>query len=428
MNPEELKKLQEQLQKSIEDGVKALEKQVGEERAKAQQEIEGLKGQLKEVLEKLAKIEAAPARDKGKAPGIIKSQVHRGYKLHKQNRKLREFAGKHPERFETFCDEESIDNFSKFMIDFVAATRKNPDPDAQKAMADLQAKTTMNEGTNSQGGFSIPVEYQWDIIQLNKDRTFALRECNVVPMSSDQKNWPTELTRAAMAWKGESVQLAQSDPTFGQVNLNTEKLTGLAAATNEMLMDSAIDVAGLLTDQFSYGTALELDNQVLNGTGSPCSGVLTAVAGFSVIMATGLSNFSSISFDNISNMIDQIPEGYDEGGIFVFNKRIKHFLRTLKDSQNRYLLVDPGGVAPGTLWEQRYVQSSQGPKTSQASTAFVVFGNFKYFFIGQRLGSMTIDVDPYGRFDYYETRFRMVTRWALKVAVANGFCRLITAA
>lgn len=431
MSPEQLKELQAELQKSIGDGVKALETKIGEDRAAATKEIEGLKSQLKEVSEKLAKLEAMPALDPKKIREADRTKnVYRGYKIHKQNKKLREMAGKSPEKFETFSDEEQIDNFSKFMIDFVGATKRVPDMECVKAMAEVQAacKTTMNETTASQGGYIVPTEYQWDLIQLNKDRTFALRECNVVPMSSDQKLWPTELTRAAMAWKAESASLAQSDPTFGQVALNSEKLTGMSWATNEMIQDAAIDVAGILTDQFSYGTALELDNQVLNGTGSPCSGVLTAAAGFSTVMSTGLSNFSSISFDNLSNMIDQVPEGYDEGGIFVFNKRIKHFLRTLKDSQNRYLLVDPGGVAPGTLWEQRYVLTSQSPKTTGASTAFVTFGNFKYFFIGQRLGSMTIDVDPYGRFDTYETRFRMVTRWALKIAVANAFSRLITAA
>lgn len=427
MNPEELKKLQEALQKSIDEGVKGLEVKAGEERTKAQVEIDGLKTQLKEISEKLAKLEAAPA---GKQINIFKRtelEEYRGYKVQKQNKRLREIAGKNPGMFESFSSEEHIDKFSKFMLDFVKATLRTPDPEALKAMEEHRVKTTMNATTDAQGGYAIPTEYQMDLVMLNKDKTFALRECTIIPMSSDNKKVPAELTRGSVAWKAETVQLTQSDPTLAQVELNAKNLTALTAATNGMLMDSAIDIAGLLTDQFSYAMALELDNQTLNGTGDPVSGVLTAAAGYSVVMATGYSNFSSISFDNLSNMIDQIPEGYDDGGIFIFNKRIKHYLRTLKDSSNRYLLVEPGGTAPGTLWEQRYVQSSQGPKTTGASTAFVVFGNFKYFYIGQRLGSMTIDVDPYGLFDYYQTRFRMVTRFAFAMAKSTAFCRLVTA-
>lgn len=427
MTPEELKAMQEKLQKSIQDGVAALEKQVGEERTKAQAEIEGLKTQLKEVSEKLAKLEAAPAPKVQKAPGILRAQTYKGYKVNKQGEIFRKNAA----RFGTLKDDESVDEFSKFMIDLVKAVKFN-DPaarvDLQKFYQEYSEKTTMVGGTDANGGHFIPDEFAMDIVDLGRDRTFALNNCRIIPMSSDKMLLPKELTLASVNWKAESAQMTAGEPTLANVQLDAKNLTGFAIVTNQLLSDAAVDIVSILSEMFGYGTALELDNQVLNGTGDPCSGVLTAAAGFSVIMSTGLTNFSSVTFDNFVDLIDKIPEGLDRNMKIIFNKSIKAAIRKVKDSQNRYLLSEVGAATPPNIWEVPYIASSKGPKTTSASTVFAVCGNFDYFFIGRRAGGMTLDVDPYGLFDYNQTRFRMVTRWAPKIAQANAFARLITAA
>lgn len=429
MTPEELKALQDKLQKSIQEGVAALEKQVGDERTKAQQEIDGLKTQLKEVSEKLAKLEAAPATKPAgqKAPGIMRAQMYKGYKVNKQGEIFRKQAS----RFQTLKDDESVDEFSKFMIDFVKAVKFN-DPaaraDLQKFYEEYGQKTTMVAGTDANGGYLVPDEFAMDIVDLGRDRTFALNNCRIIPMSSDKILLPRELTLASVNWIAESSQMTQGEPTLANVQLDAKNLTGFAIITNQLLSDSAVDIVSMLSEMFGYGTALELDNQVLAGTGNPCSGVLTAAAGFSVVMSTGLTNFSSVTFDNFVDLIDKIPEGLDRNMKIIFNKSIKAAVRKLKDSNNRYLLNEPGDGTPPNIWEVPYITSSKGTKTTTASTSFAVCGNFDYFFIGRRAGGMTLDVDPYGLFDYNQTRFRMVTRWAPKIAQANAFARLITAA
>ena len=430
MKPEELKALKDALEKNITDGIALLKTQAGEAATKAQADVDALKLQLKDVTDKLSAIESMPALKTAKRVRAADvGEKYLGIRIASQGKALRnkcvDKAG-----FENFNSEETCDNFTKFMIAFIKGVgpERNAEALAEISKINAACKATMNEGTNSIGGYLVPIEYQWDLVRLNKDKVFSLNECTVVPMSSDTKQLPKELTRAGVAWKGESVQLAQSDPTYSDVVLNAQKLTAYTASSNELLMDSAMDIVSIISDQMSYGMALELDNQVLNGTGSPVSGVLTAAAGFSVVMGTGSTSFSAISFDNLSNMFDNIPEGWDDNVKFIFNKKIMGYLRTIKSTYNTYILVDPGGTQTPTIWEQPVIRSSQGPKTSGLSTAFMVLGNFQYFYIGQRMGAMAIDVDPYGRFDYNETRFRMITRWGLQIAQANAFVRLLTSA
>jgi len=306
--------------------------------------------------------------------------------------------------------------------------KKNQDLSALADIQAVQAKAQMQEGTDSEGGYLVPDEYAWEIAKLARAKSFALNQCTVLNMGTDTLKLPAEASLVSVAWTAEEGGITESEPTFGQVQLTAKRLDGYAKVTNELLQDSNIDIVGLLTEQFAYAVGLELDNQVLNGTGDPVSGVLTAKAGYSVVMGSGETNFSSISADDLSNMIAQIDEGYDDNLLFIFNKLIMHYIRTLKDDNNNYIYAKPGNGVPGTVWEIPYFQSAKAPKTTGANTAFVVLGNFKYFYIGRRVGSMSLDIDPYGLFTTYATRFRIVTRWGLAVAMAKAFCRLLTAA
>lgn len=121
-----------------------------------------------------------------------------------------------------------------------------------------------------------------------------MQKCTVLNMSSKQLVLPAESSIVTTSWTDEAGTISASNPTFGQVTLTAKKLAGLTeGVSNELLMDSAIDIVGMLTEQFMYAIGQELDNQVLNGTGNPCSGVLTAASGFSVVMGAGSTNFSN---------------------------------------------------------------------------------------------------------------------------------------
>ena len=304
---------------------------------------------------------------------------------------------------------------------------------AECEAGDIIGKTALAEGTTTTGGYLVPTEYQWELILLSRDKTWALQNCSIVNMGTNDLRLPTESALATVAWTGEASAATESEPTVGQVQLTARRLDAYAITSNELLQDAYVDVAGMLANQFSYGINLELDNQVLNGTGNNAgsgimSGILTAAAGFSVVFGTGSAAFSCLTADNLSNAAQSLDEGYIPGAKFVFNKLIMHYIRTAKDANGRYIFAAPGNGVPGTIWEYPYIVSSKGPKTTGATTAFVAFANFQYIYIGRRVGAMALEVDPYGLFTQNQTRFRVVSRWAGKIAQANAVCRIITSA
>ncbi len=400
--------------------------------------IKGLKeGQEKsatavaEIDTRLKAMENLPAVKGGSgAPAAGTAKMYRGYNVQKQLGLIREIAAK-DKRFETFGDDQAADEFAKWMIDIVKSS-VHKDPDAMQAVHKRQqemiAKSNYAEGAGATGGYLVPVEYVWDMVQLARSRTFSLQECTVLTMGSNSLKVPAELTLAAVEWDVEAGTISQGEGTFAQVSLDTQRLNGLAVVSNEMLQDSALDIAGILAEQFGYAAALELDNQVLNGTGSPVSGLLTAACGNSVVLGSLSTSFSAQVADNYSDAIYRLNEADAARASFKINRISGHYTRTLKDTNGRPIYADPGALVPKTVYGYPMSVSEVISNTSAVSKAFGVFGDFKKFYIGRRLGFGALDVNPYTNFNTYQTQFRFVSRWALAIARASAFCRIMTAA
>ncbi len=367
--------------------------------------LEGLEAEGKTLASRLEAIEKMPL-DKAVAPYInVIPKEYLGRKLHKQAQFIRELAGKSPAMFEAFCSEEKVDAFVKSMLNFIC-------------------KATMNETTGSQGAYLVPDEFQWDIIRLAENQSYALQLATILTMNSDQLYVPAELTRPTMAWKGESAQMSQADATLAQVNLQAKKLTGYTAVTNELLQDSAIDVVGLITKQMAYGTAMELDNQMINGTGDPVSGLGTSAVTNIVNTATGA--MSAITASDLSLLISKLAQGDLVNARMLVGRLALHYIRSLKDTYGQPIFANPGMNVPGTIYGFPYALTENIANTDGAAKLMGVFGDFKKFIIARRQGSMVLESNPYSRFDYNETQFRMVTRWAMAIGRASAFARITT--
>lgn len=370
--------------------------------------IEEIKGAVKEVADPIAKsVEGIDARLKAieelpivKTPAIITtSKLIHGRKIAKQGAWFRN----------QIKDEQIADGMAKMFVEIALR------------------KTTLAEGTDAYGGYLVPEEYAMEMAQLARNSSFALQACRVMSMGSDVLKIPAELTHGSATWVGEGDQKTQSDPTFAQVSLTAKKLINLAVANNELIADAEFDIASLLAEQFAYTQGQELDNQLFNGTGDPVSGVLTAKAGYSVLLSDGAS-MSTVTAGDLSLAISKLEEGRLAGARFFFGRLAMHYIRSLKDTTNRPIYAEIGGTQPRSIYEFPANVSEKIANTDGASKALGVFGNFNQLIIGRRSGGMMIEADPYGLFDYTQTRFRMVSRWGFGYADAKAFVRILSAA
>ena len=385
-----------------------------------------LRDKIDKLGDRISKIEALPYRQFG-MPAMIGSSSFLGYNLNHQGRFIKSKSIDRPE-FEEFRREEEVNNFCKFLIAWIRAVHpKINDPKAKEALADMHIKAPLAEGAGATGGYAVPAEYQWDIVQLARSRAHLLQIARIVPMTSDVMYIPTEATLATINWKGEAVAMDQGEPTFDRVTLTARKATAYAISSNELIQDNRIDIASILTEQFAYGIALDIDNQALNGTGIPCSGILcSGILTSNIVYLAG--SMSTITVTKLSEAIYKLSEGDLANARFLLNRLAQHHIRGMIDSTNRPIMQPLSDTMPSTILGYPWLMSE---KISTADTGagciFGLFGDFQKFIIGRRIGAMALELDPYGLFDQDETRFRMISRWAFALGRETALTKIITA-
>jgi HK97 family phage major capsid protein len=420
----------EALLKEIGGGVTAVKEETEKIKEGMARELEAIKSKQGEQDAALQLIGSQPRKEALPVPGqpgksievIYKDlpawmtpkgalgEKYKGYHLDLQGRDIGGRAEKMGIPFVT--DPEFRERFARFMLDV------------------LQGRTALSEGTAGQGGYLVPDEYEPVILAFAREKSqIALPLCWVLPMGSDTKRVPAEASGADVAWTAEATAATESTgPTVGEAVLAAKRLTGYKEASNELIDDSMFDIVSWLTELFGEAIGLELDNQVLNGTGSPCSGVLTAKAGYSVVMGSGSAAFSMLGGDDLSSMLSKLKESVLGNAYFVLHRTVFHYVRTIKNADGTYMYGPLMGPDPQSIWGLPYIRSEKAPSTSGASTALAVLGNFKFFVIGRRQGDMKLFVNPYSLDKENQTRFKVETRWGLAVGQANAFVRYITAA
>jgi len=324
--------------------------------------------------------------------------------------------------------EDRRQEMAKYFVLFLkAAYFQNPVAKAKfiqdygTASRDPNQKTALGDTGNV---FPVPDIVDSEIIHFAREKSVVLQECRIWPMTSDKESIPTETGGVSVAWGNTT---SESDPTISETELSATELSAYSAVRNTTLADSRSDIVSWLTELMSEAAGQELDNESFNGDGSDvCSGLFSK-AGYTVTAASAL--FSSVTADNWSEMLKNLDGLKKENAKFYMNGAIIHYVRVLKDSQDRPIFMETvGSPVSGKVYGFPYREVVKCNSTDGASKNVALFGNLRYFAIGRRLDATTLQVDPYGLFTTNRTRFKLYQRWGLQVALANAFVKLITAA
>lgn len=366
--------------------------------------------EMKAIKVELEAVKALPAQSP--LPKVRAHEKYMGYDLSKQGLELKT------------KDEETKDRVSKWLISVINASMRVPRITAE-SQDYLQKANTLTEADATYAGYLVPDEYTMEVLSFARQASFALANCRIFPMSEMIRRVPAENALVSVAWTSEGSAATQTNPTVAEVVLTAKKLDAFGIMSLELMQDAQIDIVSWMTGQFGEALGLELDNQCLNGTGSPCSGILSAAVSYSVVMAG--TAFSSITGDDLSNMIAQLPINRLAGAKFVLHRTPLHYIRTGKASTSG--VYQWGQMASGdapSIWGYNYIVSEKSPGTTGAATPFIVFGDLRNFILGRRFAPITLDLDPYTYFKESKVQFRIVNRWAAQIGMAGAFCRLLT--
>ena len=240
-------------------------------------------------------------------------------------------------------------------------------------------------GADTEGGYLVPDEFQRTLIEALQEQNIFRQFAKVITTSSGDRKIPVVASKGSASWIDEEAAYPESDDAFGQVSIGAYKLATMIKISEELLNDSAFDMAGYIAREFArrIGAAEEEAFFTGNGSGRPL-GILAATGG----AETGVTAASAtaITMDEIMDLFYALRAPYRRNSVFLMNDATVKALRKLKNGAGDYLW-QPSVTAgtPDTLLNRPVYTSAYMP-TIAASAKTILFGDLSFYWVADRAG------------------------------------------
>lgn len=254
-----------------------------------------------------------------------------------------------------------------------AMRTKNPHSDVINALS---------IGVESEGGYLVPDEFERTLVAALEEENIIRRLAHIITSSSGDKKIPVVASNGSASWVDEGAAIPESDDTFSQVNLGAHKLATMIKVSEELLNDSAFDMAQYIAKEFARRIGKAEEESFISGDGSgKPTGLLTSAQ----IGVTAASD-KAVTFDEIIDLYHSLREPYRRNATFVVNDMTVKSIRKLKDSTGVYLW-QPSLTAntPDTILG-RPVRTSGFMPMVEAGAKPIAFGDFSYYWVCDRQG------------------------------------------
>lgn len=271
-----------------------------------------------------------------------------------------------------------------------------------KGNISAELKTALNEGTTTQGGFLAPSIYAQEIIipLANQSWTRQIPRIRTINITSDSFRLPKMAYTTAAVLTTETSAYDEKEPTFTEQVFAPYKYTREVKASEEILEDSRFDLWGeIIQPDVVQAFALAENTAFAVGTGSSQPEGFTINAPVGVNVASGHPS-TLAGPDDIQNLYFALDFKYRPTATWVMNDSEQKNVRTLKDSDNRYILADNINnmlSAPQATILGLPVRIHTGMAALANAVVGIVLGDFSYFVIADRTGIVIIFADQLRR-------------------------------
>ena len=248
-----------------------------------------------------------------------------------------------------------------------------------------EIRNALQEGTDSEGGYLVPDEYERTLVQALEEENVFRRLAKVIQTSSGDRKIPIVTSHGSAAWLDEEDALTESDEVFSQTSLSAYKLGTFLKVSDELLNDSVFDLPSYISTEFARRIGAKEEEAFFTGDGSGKPlGILASSGG----AETGITAASAtaITADELIDLFYSLKSPYRRNAVWVLNDSTIKAIRKLKDSNGQYLW-QPSLTAgtPDTILG-RPVRTSAYMPAIAASAKTIAFGDFSYYWIADRQG------------------------------------------
>lgn len=273
--------------------------------------------------------------------------------------------------------EKSTEKRAAVFDSFLRGGFESLDSEQRALLNEMRAQSV---STADKGGYTVPTEFRDRVVETMKQFGGVANVATVFETESGNPiQWViTDGTAEEGVMIGENTASDAQDMTFGQAALGAKKMTSkVILVSNELLLDSGVDIYGLIGRRCGTRIGRGEANQLINGDGlgNNVKGLLAqASTGFTTTTQT------AIAWEDLLHLKHSVDPAYRAvGAAWLWNDQTLLAVKSLKDSQNRPLwLPDVAGLTPATFDGDKY-QIDQAMPTIAAGKAAVAYGDFSAF-------------------------------------------------
>jgi HK97 family phage major capsid protein len=230
---------------------------------------------------------------------------------------------------------------------------------AEGGLRDLEIQAGLSTLSDPDGGFLVPEDYEQAIDRVALSVSAMRRLATVRTIGTDTFKKLVNQGGASAGWVGEKGARAETNtPTLTEIAINTKEIYAMPAATQTLLDDSRVDIAGWLADEVSIEFSEQESEAFINGNGvEQPKGIAAYTMTPNASYAWGKVGFITSGNASLVNDLDKLIDlqhslkpVYRNGAAWLMNDATLATIRKMKDGDGNYIWV-PGlkDGAPDTL-------------------------------------------------------------------------------
>ena len=221
------------------------------------------------------------------------------------------------------------------------------------------------------------------LIQALEENNIFRRMAHVIRTASGTRKIPIANDVMEATWIDEGEAIPETNTQFAQTTLSAYKLGTMIKVSNELLHDSAFDIAAYIADRFGVCMGNAEEKAFIIGTGEKQpTGLLHDTNGAQLGVTAAAE--AAVTFDEIFQLYYSLKAPYRSRAAFLCNEALVLQLMTIKDNNNNYIWKPSLDIAkPDTILGRPIYTSVYMPAPAKGEKA-LCFGDYNYYWVADR--------------------------------------------
>ena len=255
--------------------------------------------------------------------------------------------------------------------------------DMMRGAQTMEVRNALSVGEDTEGGFTVPNEFERQLIHGLEENNIFRRMAHVIRTASGTRKIPIANDVMEASWIDEGEAIPETNTKFAQTTLSAYKLGTMIKVSNELLHDSAFDIAAYIADRFGVCMGNAEENAFINGTGEKQpTGLLHDTNGAQLGVTTAVE--TAVTFDEIFQLYYALKAPYRRKAAFLCNEALVLQLMTIKDKNGNYIWKPSLDIAkPDTILGRPIYTSTYMPAPAKGEKA-LCFGDYSFYWVADR--------------------------------------------